>query len=56
MLRSDLCDYNDVYILVKGKITVANPANGAYDKKLVFKNNAKFNSFITKINNTLTHL
>ena len=25
MLRSDLCDYSDTYILVKGKITVTNP-------------------------------
>ena len=33
MLRSDLCDYSDVYIVVKGKITVKNPNNNAYDKK-----------------------
>ena len=32
MLRSDLCDYSDSYILVKGKITVTNPNNYAYDK------------------------
>ena len=40
MLRSDLCDYYDAYILVKGKITVTNPNNNAYDKKLALKNNA----------------
>ena len=52
MLRSDLCDYSDAYIVVKGKITVTNPNNNAYDKKLAFKNNAPFRSRISKINNT----
>ena len=35
MLRSDLCDYADVYILVNGKITVtaAADANDIRDKK-----------------------
>ena len=32
-LRSDLCDYNDAYILFIGKISVINPNNDAYDKK-----------------------
>ena len=27
MLRSDLCDFNDVYIVVKGIITVTEPDN-----------------------------
>ena len=27
MLRSDLCEYSDVYIVVKGTITVTNPNN-----------------------------
>ena len=58
MLRSDLCDYSDTYILVKGKITVAkgfnNDANNnAYDKKLSLKNNAPFISCISKINGEL---
>ena len=53
MLRSDLCDYSDPYIVVKGKITVANPDNDAYDKKLAVKNNGPFTSCISKINNTL---
>ena len=53
MLRSDLCDYSDSYIIVTGKIIVTNPDNDAYDKKLALKNNAPFNSCITKINNTL---
>ena len=56
MLRSDLCDYNGAYIFVKvkGIITVegTNDANKR-DKNLSFKNNAKFRSSISKINNTL---
>ena len=50
MLRSDLCDYSEAYILAKGKITVTNPNNNGYDKKLAFKNNAPFISCISKIN------
>ena len=53
MLRSDLCDYSDAYIIVKGKIVVTNPDNDSYDKKLAFKNNASFTSCILKINTTL---
>ena len=53
MLRSDLCDFSDVYIVVKETITVTNPSNNAYDKKLAFKNNAPFVSCISKINNAL---
>ena len=52
MLTSDLCDFSDAYIVVKGKIIVTNPNNDAYDKKLAFKNNAPFTSCISKINNT----
>ena len=54
MLRSDLCDFSDAYIAVKGKITITDPNNEAYEKKLVFKNNVLFVSCISKINNTLT--
>ena len=53
MLKSDLCDFSDAYIVVKGKITVTNPNNDAYDKKGAFKNNEPFTSCILKINNTL---
>ena len=58
MLRSDLCDYADAYILNNGTITVtANAgANNIRDKKnrpLILKNNAPFVSYITKINNEL---
>ena len=37
---------------MKGTITVTNPNNDAYDKKLGFKNNALFVSCISKISNT----
>ena len=53
MLRSDLCDYSDAYIVVKRAITVIDPNNANYDKKLTLKNNAPFTSCILKINNTL---
>ena len=53
MLKSDLCDYSDACIVVKGTINVADPNNNAYDKKLAFKNNIPFISCITKINSTL---
>ena len=53
MLISDLCDFSDDYIAVKGTITVKNSDNNMYDKKLTFKNNALFVSCISKINNTL---
>ena len=55
VLRSDLCDSSDAYIVVKGTITVTNPNNNAYDKKWTFKNNAPFVTCISKLNNTLTN-
>ena len=54
MLRSDLCDFSDVYIAVKGTITVTNPNDANYNKKSALKSNAPFTSCISKINNTLT--
>ena len=61
MLRSNLCDYSDAYILVKGTIMVLkvlyyNGANNIRDKKnrpLILKNNAPFVSCITRINGKL---
>ena len=53
MLRSNLCDYSDAYIVVKGTITVTRPNSVLYDKKLAFKKNAPFVFCISKINNTL---
>ena len=51
--RSNLCDWNDAYIIVTGKITVSNPNNNAYDKKLAFKKCAQFFSCVLRINNIL---
>ena len=53
MLISDLRDYSESYIVVKGDITVTNPGSIMYDKKLALKNNALFTSCISKINSTL---
>ena len=54
MLRSDLCDYSDAYIVLTGMISVTGiNANNRRNKKLTFKNNAPFRSCISKINNTL---
>ena len=36
-LRSDLCDYNNAYIVVTGKINVTNPNNDACHEKLALK-------------------
>ena len=33
MLRSDLCDFSDAYIVVKRAITVTEPANPKTNKK-----------------------
>ena len=57
MLISSLCDYSDVYILVKGNVTVNNTAAAGADgnntnKKVIFKNCAPFTNCISKINNT----
>ena len=53
MLKSDLCDYSDAYIVVKGTIKVTEPNVASHDKKLAFRNNAPFIRCILKINNTL---
>ena len=53
MLKLNLCDYSDAYILVKGNITIAtlppseaNPNNN--NKEVVFKNCAPFTDCIYK--------
>ena len=61
MLRSNLCDYSDDYILVKGTIMVTAPganndADNIRDKRnrpVILKNNAPFVSCITRINGEL---
>ena len=54
MLQSDLCDYSDAYVAVKGKInvTVANNRD-RINRSLTFKNNAPFIAYISEINNVL---
>ena len=57
MLRSGLCDYSDVYIVVKGGITFTKTnGRGIIDIRnrfLAYENNAPFNNCISKINNVL---
>ena len=50
MLRSDLCDDSNAYIIVKGDITVTNPNNAKRNKAVAFKNNAPFTNCISKRN------
>ena len=59
MLKSSLCDYSDVYILVKGRMTITGEGADAAarkaderDKRVTFKNCAPFINFKTEINNT----
>ena len=59
ILRSNLCDYADSYILVKGKITITGAGDDAAarqaderDKRVTFKNCAPFTKCISRINNT----
>ena len=57
MLRSSLCDYSNVHILVKGNMTVNNTAGAGAEanntnKKVKFKDCASFTNCISKINNT----
>ena len=50
MLRSDLCDFSDVYFVMKGTITVVRPNNTKRNKATAFKNNVPFINCISKIN------
>ena len=59
ILRSNLCDYADSYILVKGKITVTGAGDDAAarraderNKGVTFKNCAPSTKCISRINNT----
>ena len=57
MLRSDLCNYSDTYIVTKGTIDLLAAAANENDKaqKIVaYKNNSSFRQCISKINSTLT--
>ena len=59
ILKSNLCDYSDAYILVKGKIIITRRGDDAAarqaderDKGVAFKNCAPFTNSISEINNT----
>ena len=58
MLRSNLCDYADAYILVKGTITITGEGDDADARQAdetnngaTFKNCAPFTKCISRINN-----
>ena len=58
MLRSNLCDYADAYILVKGTITIIGAGDDDDDakqlherNKVIFKNCAPFTKCISRTNN-----
>ena len=50
VLRSDLCDVSDAYIVVKGYVAVTNPDDVKRNKRVAFKNNVPFINCISKIN------
>ena len=59
MLKSNLCDYVDAYVLVKGTITITGTGDDYAAKRLdeqnkgvIFKNGAPFSKCISGINNT----
>ena len=36
MIRSDLCNFSDAYIVIKGTITLTNPNDANYKKQISF--------------------
>ena len=48
MLRSDLRDFSDTYIVVKGVSTVTSPNNAKRNKSVTSKNNAPFINLLLK--------
>ena len=59
MLRSNLRDYADAYILVKGRITIIGAGDDAAtrqvnerDKGVIFQNCAPFTKCVSRINGT----
>ena len=56
MLRSDLCDFSDAYIVVKGDISLTKDVDRSFidiNSSLPFKNNAPFTNCVLNINNVL---
>ena len=57
MLRPNLCDYSDAYIVVKGTIDLLAAAVNENDKiqeDVAFRNNVPIRSCVSKINSTST--
>ena len=53
MLKSNLCDYSDTYIVVEGRVRATGINNvNRRNNKLTFKKNGTLRSCIAKINNT----
>ena len=59
MLKSNLCDYSDAYILVKGEIKITGAGDGAAarqdderGKGVIFKNCTPFTKCISRIKGT----
>ena len=59
LLKSDLCDYADAYIFVKGTITITGAGDDAAARQLdernkgaIFKNCVPLTKCISRINNT----
>ena len=52
MLRSNMCSYNDAYIVAKGIVTVSSKEKDRDERnrQIIFKNNAPIISCISKIN------
>ena len=53
MLRSNLSEFSNVYIVVKGTVTLTDPDDAKRNKSVAFKNNAPFISCISKIHAVL---
>ena len=55
MLRSDLCDYSDAYIVAKGIFAVSadEKDRDERNRQIILKNNAPFINCISKINGAL---
>ena len=55
MLRSDLCDFSDAYIVVKGIVTVSADERDRdeMNRQVILKNNTPFISCISKIKGVL---
>ena len=55
MLRSDLCDFSDAYVVVKGIVTVSADERDRdeMNRQVILKNNVPFISWISKINGVL---